>query len=236
MSKLIVKTVTLSLLVVLSAVVLQTPIAVAQDFQNSKTNSNSENPKPFAGLVARLRVDSISRSQQTGELRNYDITPNRVLRNRTYEISVKARNCRSNELTGATLSRIGSTGLEIRLSESSECEIHAKLNVSKSAPLGQSTIRIQKAFSLLGNAYITVEDREGFDIATRKSTQKPKGRSPWIVRNWWAFPLIAGLSFGTVKAVQFVNNNSGYAVTCNDGAISHSGGKQGACSRHGGVR
>jgi len=32
------------------------------------------------------------------------------------------------------------------------------------------------------------------------------------------------------------SGGSGYQVTCKDGTISHSGGKQGACSHHGGVR
>lgn len=33
-----------------------------------------------------------------------------------------------------------------------------------------------------------------------------------------------------------VQVNSGYEVTCEDGTISHAGGKRGACSHHGGER
>ena len=39
----------------------------------------------------------------------------------------------------------------------------------------------------------------------------------------------------TFRRPQIQGGRSGYTVTCNDGSVSQSGGKQGACSHHGGV-
>ena len=51
------------------------------------------------------------------------------------------------------------------------------------------------------------------------------------------FVFLVGCGEGTSsKSTQSSNNGKGYAVVCMDGTVSQSGGIQGACSHHGGVR
>lgn len=69
----------------------------------------------------------------------------------------------------------------------------------------------------------------------------PKGNKDGGFKGWWiavviGMVLILGNSCSTDYGWQMGVDGDGYRVTCKDGTTSLSGGKQGACSHHGGVR
>lgn len=60
-------------------------------------------------------------------------------------------------------------------------------------------------------------------------------------KGWWVAGIIAavlllGNSCSSSDSWRMGVDGNGYRVTCMDGTTSLSGGKQGACSQHGGVR
>src|SRR5207248_3805611 len=94
-------------------------------------------------------------------------------------------------------------------------------------------IGIYGAQDLLGKAFVIVEEQDNYGLSSPRP-RSPSKKAPWIARNWWTIPLIGGLTFGGIALAKNLKT-SGYDVTCADGTISHLGGKQGACSHHGGI-
>ncbi len=84
-------------------------------------------------------------------------------------------------------------------------------------------------------------------VASAATRSQPQGRAAWLVALLVLAGLVAGAwAFGvqsTSTAAPTAPYNdpgggpqyNGYVVMCQDGWISHSGGRQGACSHHGGV-
>lgn len=60
--------------------------------------------------------------------------------------------------------------------------------------------------------------------------------SKWVIGIVVAIVLIVGLQSCENRGWQMGVDGNGYQVTCQDGTISMSGGIQGACSHHGGVK
>jgi hypothetical protein len=159
--------------------------------QSSQSKSNdacvaSKVPTYCNALFARMNAQygaerlhipvepGLKAEYQNGSAPLYDITPSRVRRDRSYDVSIRERDCQKNELAGARLSVLDSNGLAFSSVERKGCFLYARLAVSKSAELGRTMISIRGTQGLLGQAYLTVEDLESFGLPSPKNDAKEK--------------------------------------------------------------
>ena len=89
----------------------------------------------------------------------------------------------------------------------------------------------QRSNILLSNSTVDVSNTDFAKQFPRNDVGTTK--KSWARRNWWIFPVLAGVGVGVYFLAK--NNNSSSGIRCNDGTISNAQNTQGACSYHGGI-